>query len=333
MSDLERRYRWLLHAYPAAYRRTRGAEIVGTYLDLAEPDRRWPSPADVADMLAGGIRERLRAAGAADLIPGVRLAAFLAFTTAAALAGIWTIAEQVTEQSRWGVATFGPFATTGIIIWTAWLLTAVIHAIAPARWTAAAIGVALLLTIAVVPVADLARLPRPPLFVLQPQATLGLLALAIPTSSARWQRLAPLAVALAAGLTTAQLVAQREQPYRWGNWGIFLPYAGLALLLTAMVTAAALALHRDTRGLWALLVLLAPIGLLGLYPLTEITTELINADYANFRVIAGTAATIVALTGATLVTAVATRRRPHPNAPATGVMPVHGTCPTCGRGQ
>ncbi|MCW3817742.1 hypothetical protein ONA91_25135 [Micromonospora sp. DR5-3] len=331
MNDLERRYRWLLHAYPAAYRQARGAEIIGTYLDLAEPDRHWPSPADVADLLAGGVRERLRAAGAADLIPGVRLAAILAFTTATALAGIWTVAEQVTEQSRWGVATFGPFATTGIIVWTAWLLTAVIHALAPAPWTAAAVGVALLLTTAVVPVADLARLPRPPLFVLLPQATLGLLALAIPASSARWQRLAPLAVALAAGVTTAQLVAQRGQPYRWGNWGIYLPEAGVALLLTAMVTAAALALHRDTRGLWALLVLLTPTGLLGLYPLTEITTELINADYANFRVIASTAATILTLTSATLVTAVATRRRPHPNAPASSTVPIRGTCPTCGR--
>lgn len=66
MSDPERRYRWLLHTYPAVYHQTRGAEIAGAYLDLAGPDRRWQSPADVADVLAGGARERLQAAGATD---------------------------------------------------------------------------------------------------------------------------------------------------------------------------------------------------------------------------------------------------------------------------
>ncbi len=44
MRKLEHRYRRLLHAYPLGYRRARGAEIVGTCLDLAEPGRRWPSP-------------------------------------------------------------------------------------------------------------------------------------------------------------------------------------------------------------------------------------------------------------------------------------------------
>ena len=40
----------------------RGTEIVGTYLALSTPDRRWPSAADVTD-LAGGVRQRLRLAG------------------------------------------------------------------------------------------------------------------------------------------------------------------------------------------------------------------------------------------------------------------------------
>ncbi|WP_434090352.1 hypothetical protein [Micromonospora avicenniae] len=93
MSDLERRYLRLLRAYPADYRRSRGAEIVGTYLDLAEQGQRWPSPADAADLLRGGLRQRLRAAGAADLIPGVRLAAVLAFLTATTLAAAWSVLE------------------------------------------------------------------------------------------------------------------------------------------------------------------------------------------------------------------------------------------------
>ncbi|MFI7079580.1 hypothetical protein ACIBO1_19970 [Micromonospora sp. NPDC049903] len=48
--------------------------------------------------VVGGVRERLRAAGAVDLIPGVRLAATLASTTATALAGIWTTAETIAGQ-------------------------------------------------------------------------------------------------------------------------------------------------------------------------------------------------------------------------------------------
>ena len=76
------------------------------------------------DVVVGGVRERLRAAGAADLIPGVRLAATLAFTTATALAGIWTAAETIAGRASWGVPTFGPFATTGIIVWAVWLLAA-----------------------------------------------------------------------------------------------------------------------------------------------------------------------------------------------------------------
>ncbi|MBQ1041508.1 hypothetical protein KBX03_03205 [Micromonospora sp. C72] len=51
--------------------------------------------------------------------PGLRLAAALAFTTATALAGVRTAAEQAADQASWGVPTFGPSATTGIIVWTA----------------------------------------------------------------------------------------------------------------------------------------------------------------------------------------------------------------------
>ncbi|MEU4427969.1 hypothetical protein AB0F81_45725, partial [Actinoplanes sp. NPDC024001] len=61
MSDLERRYRRLVRIfYPAGYRAERGTEIVGTYLALASPDRRWPSAADAGDLAAGGLRQRLR---------------------------------------------------------------------------------------------------------------------------------------------------------------------------------------------------------------------------------------------------------------------------------
>ncbi|MFF0467626.1 hypothetical protein ACFYPX_09410 [Micromonospora zamorensis] len=332
MRSLERRYRRLLHAYPLGYRRARGAEIVGTYLDLAEPGRRWPSPADAADVVAGGVRERLRAAGAADLIPGVRLAATLAFTTATALAGIWTAAETIAGQVPRVVPTFGPFATTGIVVWAVWLLAAVVYSLAPLRWTRMAIGLALLLIVAALPVGALVGLPRPPLFVLVPHAVLGLLALAMPADPPRWQRLVPLVVAPLATLAAAHGMVERNTPYRSGEWGNFLPKAGVALLLTAMLTAAILALRHDTRGLWAVLTLLAPIGLLGLYPLSEITADLVGASYPDFQVATATAGVVVILTAVTLTAAVAARRgaRPGRSATVTGA-PMTGSCPTCGR--
>jgi hypothetical protein len=75
---LERRYRRLLRAYPAAYRAERGDEIVGTFLDTAGPDRRWPHVRDAADLLGDGLRQHLRARHARGLEAGAPLAATLA---------------------------------------------------------------------------------------------------------------------------------------------------------------------------------------------------------------------------------------------------------------
>ena len=45
---LERRARWLLRAYPAAYRADRGEEITGTLLEATPPGRDWPPPWETA---------------------------------------------------------------------------------------------------------------------------------------------------------------------------------------------------------------------------------------------------------------------------------------------
>ncbi|KOX06647.1 MULTISPECIES: hypothetical protein [Micromonospora] len=330
MRDLERRYQKLLWAYPAGYRQARGAEIVCTYLDLAGPDRRWPSILDVTDVLAGGVRERLRAAGAADLLPGVRLAAVLSFLTATALAGFWAAAEVVTTSDTWGAPSFGPFATTGIVVWACWLLAAVVHVVAPAR-VHVAIGLALSITAAVVPVAALFDLPRPYLFVLVPQASLGILALAIRPYTARRHRLMPLATASAAALIAVGVLSGRSTWfYRFSYGAAFLPEASAALLLTAMLTAAVLSLRGDARGLWALLVLFTPVGLLALYPLTENIAPAVGAGYADFRVITATAAIIFLLGGTTLAVALTIRVRSSAAA-NTPALPVHEPCPNCGK--
>jgi hypothetical protein len=60
---LERRYRGLLLAYPAHYRRRRGVEILTTLMDAAPAGRTHPSAGQVIDLLFGGLRYRLSPRG------------------------------------------------------------------------------------------------------------------------------------------------------------------------------------------------------------------------------------------------------------------------------
>jgi hypothetical protein len=56
---LARRYRVLLFAYPRAYRRLRGAELLGTLLDAAPPGRTRPTAREAANLIRHGLRARL----------------------------------------------------------------------------------------------------------------------------------------------------------------------------------------------------------------------------------------------------------------------------------
>jgi PadR family transcriptional regulator, regulatory protein PadR len=58
VSALERRCRWLLHAYPAWYRRHRGGEMLGTLLEASPPGANWPSVRDARALVIGGLRVR-----------------------------------------------------------------------------------------------------------------------------------------------------------------------------------------------------------------------------------------------------------------------------------
>ncbi|TDC29252.1 hypothetical protein E1211_26315, partial [Micromonospora sp. 15K316] len=312
MSDLERRYLRLLRAYPADYRRSRGAEIVGTYLDLAGPDRRWPSAADAADLLRGGLRQRLRAAGVADLAPGVRLAAVLAFLTATALAAAWSVLELRPPPADLGLPAAGPFVSLGIGAWVAWLLAAVVYALASGRWARRAVALALLLTLGLVPAAPLVGLPRPPLFVLLPQVALGLVALGLPVTLPAALRAAPLiavgAVALA-GTNPHLLSPQRfGATYYIGTVVPVLPFAAGALLTVVLLVAAGLAVRADHRGVWAALILLTPIGLLALQPLAG-AVDGVGRTVAVWSELAATAVVIGVVGPALLPLALALRRR------------------------
>ncbi|MEH0937896.1 hypothetical protein [Micromonospora psammae] len=58
MTELERRYRWLLRAYPRAYRQYRADEMLETLLATADDERRRPSLREAAALVVGGLRAR-----------------------------------------------------------------------------------------------------------------------------------------------------------------------------------------------------------------------------------------------------------------------------------
>ncbi|BCJ61030.1 hypothetical protein Jiend_44520 [Micromonospora endophytica] len=323
MTELERRYRRLLWAYPADYRRERGDEIVGTYLDLADPQRRRPSPAEAADLVRGGLRQRLRAAGANDLVPGVRLGALLALTTAAFLAAFWVFAERHLPPAEWGVPVFGPFVSVGIVAWCGWLLAALVAAVAPGRPTRAAITVALLVTAALPAISVVAGVPRPPLLVLVPQVALGVLALAIGDHLPAPARTLPVAAAVAGGgLSYAMGFDALWGAYRGGGEEL-LPPTGTVLLTVALLLAVGLGMRRDASGGWAVVALLTPVGLLNVHLLAGAVDGVVSAaPRPTYPTLVATAITVALLGPALLPAAVALRRR-------LGTPPA-APCPTCG---
>ncbi|NJC72377.1 hypothetical protein HC031_22040 [Planosporangium thailandense] len=265
MTDLERRYaRWTALFYPADYRRERGSELVDTYLSLATPDRKRPSAADVADLAAGGLRQHLRIAQ--GLGPGFRLAGLLALATLAAFATGWAIFEAVASTAPW-FPQRGPFLSLGVPAWAAWLLAVVVHVVAPGRWFRWAVGLAVLVTAgSVVLAAMVTGMHRPPLFVLLPQLVLGIVALGAIGWQPWWVRLIPLAAA-AASVPVAASTAPRfvfSGGYYYDAAATALPAAAVTLLIGGALLALGLAARHDYRGVWALLILLTPIGMLAL---------------------------------------------------------------------
>lgn len=101
MSPLERRTRHLLLAYPVAWRRERGDELVGTVLDLAADDQDWPGPRTSVDLLVGGWRSRSRAHIRRHglLTAGIDLAGVLSLLGWVLLAASWSRAWTTTAMA------------------------------------------------------------------------------------------------------------------------------------------------------------------------------------------------------------------------------------------
>lgn len=265
MSDantLELRYRRLLRAYPASYRAERGEEILATYMDTAPPDRARPSIADVWDVLSSATRQWLRGPGSRGPLAGAQWAGALGLAAATGLAAYWLMFVELTPiPSNFKIQQgFGPFQTVGAVAWLAWLVTGATAAAWP-KATRALTVVSLALTIAAAPAAAWYGNTPPKLTVLLPQLGLGVVALAFSAAPGRLARLLPAAsgaATLLAGLMTAAWLYPTFYNYVEGNHSVLQP-AGLVLLAVGLGFALLdFGYRRGSRGLWTLLLLLAP---------------------------------------------------------------------------
>ncbi|WP_229074855.1 hypothetical protein [Actinoplanes sp. DH11] len=87
---LERAYRRLLRAYPRAYRRRHGHEIVTTLLEMAEPGRRRPSRTERWHLIGSGLRQRFRLPAGRPLALVAAVLVTLIGGASGAAAGSWT---------------------------------------------------------------------------------------------------------------------------------------------------------------------------------------------------------------------------------------------------
>lgn len=104
---LERRYRWLLLAYPHSYRRHHGTEILTTLMDAAGPGRDRPTRREVRDLVIGGLRQRFR-------LPVGRVMVLVAVVSALIFGALGSAAGSalgwVTAAPPPGTAALGDFA-------------------------------------------------------------------------------------------------------------------------------------------------------------------------------------------------------------------------------
>ncbi|WP_238015831.1 hypothetical protein KZZ52_28345 [Dactylosporangium sp. AC04546] len=309
--QLERRYRALLHAYPAAYRAERGDEIVGTYLDLAAPGRRWPGPADAADLVRGGVRQHLRAAGATGLPSALPIAATIALALNTVMAVFWFAfveSTRVTAHGSDSIASppgygFGPFASPGVVVWGCWAAAAVGALAGRAR---PLVALALAATVLVAPVSAVFDRFRPPIMILLPMIALGLVALAMP----RRPRFTPALAGLAsAAYTWPTMFMTSYSPADYYPVVGFLPLAAGLLGLGVLSAAVPLAARRDPRAWWPALVLLGPFLLLLVNDLALLATGNDRSTHASMPSLIAMAVAVSSVAALVFVTILGVRQR------------------------
>ena len=258
ITALERRYRRLLRFYPGQYRKERGEEIVGTYLEFAAPRSR-PSLADTGDIIKSGLKKRTQYAPS-GLRSGIGMAAVVALSvlTAMSVAAISWI-ELGPTPDLFFYDSFGPFKSTAILMWGLWIAVAIGAALAPPRVTRFIIPVPLVAIAVQAFIPAVTTYAAPPNYLLGPLFILGVTALAWPHRAGILARIAPVLSGIGAAVVAAGLSLQtRESLYRDDVYEI-MRYSIAAILVAGFALAIIdYAARRSTAGAWALMVLAGP---------------------------------------------------------------------------
>jgi hypothetical protein len=110
----ERFYRRLLWAYPGAYRRRQGAEIVTTLLEMAEDRPGRPTAGQTLHLVACGLRQRFRLPARRPLARVVALLAAVALGAAGATAGTWLGWQTAARVPSWSETSVLTTAAAGL---------------------------------------------------------------------------------------------------------------------------------------------------------------------------------------------------------------------------
>ncbi|MGW0435729.1 hypothetical protein ACWDV4_24705 [Micromonospora sp. NPDC003197] len=99
---LTRRYRRLLFSYPRDYRRERGAEIIGTLLELAPAGRTRPTLREAANLIRHGMRARLGRPDSRAVVVWAALTAIVCglFTAAIATRAAWETSRPQPDRAE-----------------------------------------------------------------------------------------------------------------------------------------------------------------------------------------------------------------------------------------
>ena len=164
--SLELRYLRLLRWYPGAYRARRGAEMLATMLDAADASGRTaPGRRERVDVACRGIQVRLGLTP--DHLTGdvLVIAAPVAIGVAFALAAAGLLLGETGPHFH-GSRYFGPFTSTGVVIYSFAALSGVLQLLGHARAARRASLVCALACLIALPLGHLRSSPRPPLYFL-----------------------------------------------------------------------------------------------------------------------------------------------------------------------
>jgi hypothetical protein len=214
MSDLHQRYVRLLKFYPKAYREQRGDEILATLMEASPSDREHPALGDAVDIALHGVQMRLGLSS--DRFAGrvLEVAAAPGLAIAAAFSVFLFVCAELFPflNHAYGMMFvlgpthpvvvprphFGPFATTGAVIYVGWVVVATGALLWPThRRSLATLGVILTLVTMVVGRTYFAA-PRVSLVLVL--VALGLPAVVAPTTEFARRRLTESAIAFGISL-------------------------------------------------------------------------------------------------------------------------------------